>query len=189
MYATSGVPVHSVVVVVVVVVVVAAAAAAAAAELVPFAGLLAARCSVGLHFVLVLMALGPELGPEPEPGCDVAAARRTFVVVPVPALLPMLDVHRLSDFDLELVPPALPCKTAYWALHKLAVSIVEGMHDGVARFGVGVGAGVGAEVALAEAGQRAVRVDVENYWTPYCRRLPSRAKRAKAQHGETKLRH
>ena len=57
MYATWGVPAYSVVVVV--------GAAAAAAELVPLAGLLAARCSV--HFVLVLMPV-LELGPEPEHG-------------------------------------------------------------------------------------------------------------------------
>jgi hypothetical protein len=72
-----------------------------------------------------------------------------------------------------LVPS--PCKTAYWALHKLVdLSFVEGMRDGVAGFGVG------AEAALAEAGQRAARADVENCWAPYCQRLPSRAKRAKA---------
>jgi N-formylglutamate amidohydrolase len=59
------------------------------------------------------------------------------------------------------------------------------MRDGVAGFGVG------AEAALAEAGQgqRAARADVENCWAPYCQRLPSRARRVKAQHGETKLRH
>ena len=188
-YATWGVPVHSVAVAV------AAAAAAvvvaaAAAELVPLAGLLAARRSVlGLHLVLDLMPvldLARELGPEPEPaGCDVAA-RRTFVVVIVPALL--------SLFDLDFVPPVpSPCTTAYWrrpywALHKLVdLSFVEGMHGGVAGFGVGAE----AEAGLAEAGQRTARVDVENEncWAPYCQRLPSRAKRAKAQHGETKLRH
>jgi hypothetical protein len=86
------------------------------------------------------------------------------------------------------VPPVpLPCTTAYWpywALQKLVgLSFVEGMRDGVA------GLGVGAEAALAEAGQWAARADVENCWAPYCQRLPSRAKRAKAQHGETRLRH
>ena len=202
-YATWGVPAHSVVVV------------AAAAELVPLADLLAARCSVNLVLVLMtVLELGPELGPEhepvlepvlepepepeseppapaPAPARDVAA-RRTFVVVLVPALLPMFDVHRLSDFELVLVPPVpSPCKTApYWDLHKLVgLSFVERMRDGVAGFGVGAGSGVGTEAARAEAEQRAARVDVENCWVPYCQRLPSRAKRAKVQHGETKLRH
>lgn len=175
MYATWGVPAHSVVV--------------ADDELVPLAGLLAAGRSVlGLLLVLVLMPvldLARELGPEPEPapapGCDVAACR-TFVVL-VPALPPL---HRLSDFELEFVPPV--CKVAYWrpywVVHKLVdLSFVEGMRDGVAGFGVG------AEAALAEAGQWVARTDVENCWAPYCQRLLSRAKRAKAQHGETKLRH
>jgi len=185
-YATWGAPAHSV-------------AVAVAAELVPIAGLLAAQRSVlGLHLVLVLMPvldlareLGPEPEPEPEPelepelGLEPApardvAARRTFVVVFVPALLPLFDVHRLSNFDPEFVPPVPPPCT-YWALQKLVdLSFVEGIRDGVAGFGVG------AEAALAEAGQRAARADVENCWA---QRLPSRAKRAKAQHGETKLGH
>ena len=183
MYATWGVPAHSAAAAAVVVVFVVAAAAA---ELVPLAGLLAARRSVlGLLLVLVLAR---ELGPEPEPalGCDVAA-RRTFAVVPVPAPLPMFDVHRLSDFDLELAPVPSVCKIApYWASQKLVVvglSFVEGMRGEVAGFGVG------AEAALGEAGQRAGRADAENCWAPYFQRLPSRAKRAKAQHGETRLRH
>lgn len=192
MYATWDVPAHSVVVVVAVAVVVVVAVVVA--ELVPLAGLLAARRSVlELHLVLVLMPvldLARELGPEPEPapGCDVAACRTfaAFVVVTVPALF---DVHQLSDFDLAFVPPVpSPCTTAYWrpywALHKLVdLSFVERTRDGVAGFGVGV------EAALAEAGQLAARVDVENYWAPYCQRLPSRAKRAKAQPGETTLCH
>ena len=171
-YATWGVPAHSVVVVV-------------AAELVPLAGLLAVwRSVLGLHLVLDLVPdldLACEPEPEPEPGCGVEA-RRTFVVVLVPVLLPLFDVHQLSDFDLELVPA---CKTAYWrprpywALHKLVdLSLVEGIRDGVAGFGVAVA--VGAEAAVAEAGQQAARVDVENCWAPYCRQLPSRAKRARA---------
>ena len=127
--------------------------------------------------------LEPEPGPEPEPapGCGVAAGR-TFVVVLVPAL-PLFDVqsHRLSDFDLEFVQPVSPRKTACCAVNKLVDP--EGMRDGVAGFGVG------AEAALVEAGQQAARADVENCWAQYCQRLPLRAKRAKAQHGETKLPH
>ena len=89
---------------------------------VPLAGLLSAGYSApGLHLESVLMSvlvlareLGPghepepepepEPGPEPGPGPDFEVAARRISVVPVAPLV-HVPLHRLSDFDLEFVPP------------------------------------------------------------------------------------